>query len=84
MQKLESKAYAKTLQAVRDKELPAATKIVFTEIGPSFDNPWHPCPAPQFVTVLSGTWWVETSDGMQGTSARSSRNSEGTGTDIRC
>eukprot|EP00971_Amphidinium_carterae_P063660 1259718-Amphidinium_carterae.1 len=27
------------------------------------DNPWHPCPSPQFVVTLAGAWYINTTDG---------------------
>mmetsp|Transcript_85893 Transcript_85893/g.134309 ORF Transcript_85893/g.134309 Transcript_85893/m.134309 type:complete len:188 (-) Transcript_85893:143-706(-) len=36
--------------------------IVTQQLGP---NPWHHCPGTQFVVTLSGTWFVNTTDGAQ-------------------
>jgi hypothetical protein len=35
--------------------------ISFTKL--QGDEPWHNCPSPQLVFVLSGEWWVKTNDG---------------------
>lgn len=42
--------------------LGATNTIVTQMIGP---NPWHHCPQPQFVVVLAGSWYVNTTDGDQ-------------------
>lgn len=52
-------------QRVRAEGLPGATGAVFTTLPGGFDNPWHPCPSPQWVVCLSGSWWVEASDGAR-------------------
>lgn len=40
--------------------------VVFTELQPGFDNPWHTAPSTQLVITLSGTWYVKTSgDGVR-------------------
>jgi len=59
---MEVKGYSGTPQAVRDG-LPAPTSVVFTELPSDFDNPWHLCPAPQWVITLRGGWFVKASDG---------------------
>lgn len=39
--------------------------VVFTELQPGFDNPWHTAPSVQLVVTLSGMWYVKTSDGTR-------------------
>lgn len=41
------------------------TSLTLTQVDPGWDNPWHPCPAPQFVVTLSGSWFLRTSDGSE-------------------
>mmetsp|Transcript_137045 Transcript_137045/g.382126 ORF Transcript_137045/g.382126 Transcript_137045/m.382126 type:complete len:209 (-) Transcript_137045:94-720(-) len=39
------------------------TGVIVTQLlGP---NPWHHCPSTQFVLTMSGTWYVNTTDGDQ-------------------
>eukprot|EP00966_Prymnesium_polylepis_P241647 5588087-Prymnesium_polylepis.1 len=37
------------------------TDLVFTQQTGA--NPWHPCPSPQLVVTLAGSWYVNTTDG---------------------
>ena len=41
--------------------LPVTSTIVTQMVG---DNPWHYCPAPQFVVTLAGEWYITTGDGQ--------------------
>ncbi|KAL3699758.1 hypothetical protein R1sor_017780 [Riccia sorocarpa] len=41
------------------------TKLVFTELAPGLKQPLHPCPEVQFVITLSGSWFIETTDGSR-------------------
>eukprot|EP00193_Tetraselmis_chui_P002718 CAMPEP_0177762520 /NCGR_PEP_ID=MMETSP0491_2-20121128/6390_1 /TAXON_ID=63592 /ORGANISM="Tetraselmis chuii, Strain PLY429" /LENGTH=171 /DNA_ID=CAMNT_0019278583 /DNA_START=316 /DNA_END=831 /DNA_ORIENTATION=- len=65
MSGFEEVGYSKSPQAVREKGIPPPRKVVFTELPAQFDNPWHFCPASQFVTVQRGQWWVKTTDGSK-------------------
>ena len=52
-----------SIQYVRSfsaEELEVVNTIVTQQFG---DNPWHYCPAPQFVITLAGRWFVRTPDG---------------------
>mmetsp|Transcript_46751 Transcript_46751/g.109051 ORF Transcript_46751/g.109051 Transcript_46751/m.109051 type:complete len:197 (+) Transcript_46751:32-622(+) len=59
---LEKKGSFGTTQYVRDLVGSVApADLVFTQqLG---DNPWHPCPSPQFVVTLAGAWYINTTDG---------------------
>ncbi|ACI65193.1 predicted protein [Phaeodactylum tricornutum CCAP 1055/1] len=62
-QNVEEKGYAKTPQLVTqlDNAFGVPTDVVFTQL--MGENPWHHCPAPQFVICLAGGWYVKTNDG---------------------
>jgi hypothetical protein len=41
-------------------------EVVNTILTQQFgENPWHYCPAPQFVVTLAGRWFVRTPDGNE-------------------
>eukprot|EP00929_Paragymnodinium_shiwhaense_P111618 TRINITY_DN79963_c0_g1_i1.p1 TRINITY_DN79963_c0_g1~~TRINITY_DN79963_c0_g1_i1.p1 ORF type:complete len:239 (+),score=41.80 TRINITY_DN79963_c0_g1_i1:64-780(+) len=42
--------------------LNSSNVIITQQLGP---NPWHHCPQTQFVVTLSGTWFINTTDGNQ-------------------
>ncbi len=39
--------------------------VVFTVQPVGWVGDWHENPAPQWITVLSGAWWVESMDGVR-------------------
>ena len=41
------------------------SKIVFAELPVDWVGEWHENPQPQWIIPLSGTWFVETMDGMR-------------------
>ena len=47
-------------QYVRDLGGNFSTGLIITQM--SGDNPWHQCPTSQFVVVLEGSWFVNTTD----------------------
>ena len=63
----EIQRYSAAPQAVKEGLGGAVRDAVFTELPPGWDNPWHCCPAPQLVVTLSGSWFVQTSDGHKRT-----------------
>jgi hypothetical protein len=49
-----------------NKALPGSgTSIVFTVQPVGWVGAWHENPAPQWIVVLSGGWWVESMDGTR-------------------
>lgn len=63
--KMEKKDFtsSSSLQYVRSfisDEFDVVNTIVTQQFG---ENPWHYCPAPQFVVTLAGRWFVRTPDG---------------------
>ena len=69
----ETKLQDCTVQAMEKKLLPGgetpqfvrdlgnfSTGVILTQM--SGDNPWHQCPTSQFVVVLEGSWFVNTTD----------------------
>mmetsp|Transcript_35252 Transcript_35252/g.77566 ORF Transcript_35252/g.77566 Transcript_35252/m.77566 type:complete len:205 (+) Transcript_35252:3-617(+) len=60
---LEKKGYASdSQQYVKSfaSDFKMADMIVTQQFG---ENPWHHCPAPQFVTTIAGSWYIKTTDG---------------------
>ena len=48
------------------KRLPGAPQEVwFTVLPVGWTGDWHESPGPQWVTALSGRWWIETADGQR-------------------
>jgi hypothetical protein len=39
--------------------------VVFTVQPPGWVGDWHENPAPQWIVVLSGRWWIESMDGSR-------------------
>lgn len=39
--------------------------IVFTELPVGWVGEWHENPAPQWIVVLCGRWWIESMDGTR-------------------
>jgi hypothetical protein len=39
--------------------------VVFTEQPVGWVGDWHENPAPQWIVVLSGRWWIESMDGTR-------------------
>jgi hypothetical protein len=39
--------------------------VVFTEQPVGWVGDWHENPAPQWIVVLSGRWWIESMDGVR-------------------
>jgi hypothetical protein len=62
VQNMTRSAHFGTAQYVRDlgDDL-RPTDLTFTQ--QTGDNPWHFCPHPQMVVTLSGSWFVNTTDG---------------------
>jgi hypothetical protein len=49
-----------------NKTLPGAgSEIVFTVQPVGWVGDWHENPAPQWIAVLSGAWWIESMDGTR-------------------
>jgi hypothetical protein len=49
-----------------NKALPGAgSQIVFTVQPVGWVGDWHENPAPQWIVVLSGGWWIESMDGTR-------------------
>ncbi len=42
-----------------------STEVVFTVQPVGWVGDWHENPAPQWIVVLSGRWWVESMDGAR-------------------
>ncbi len=40
-------------------------EVVFTVQPVGWVGEWHENPAPQWITVLSGAWWIESMDGTR-------------------
>ena len=43
----------------------SAATVVFTVQPVGWVGDWHENPAPQWITVLSGRWWIEAMDGSR-------------------
>ncbi|WP_210324288.1 cupin domain-containing protein [Azorhizobium oxalatiphilum] len=43
----------------------APTEVWFTVLPVGWVGEWHESPARQWVTALSGRWWIETADGQR-------------------
>ena len=43
----------------------AESTVVFTVQPVGWVGEWHENPAPQWITVLSGRWWIESMDGTR-------------------
>lgn len=56
-------AYSSLPQFVRDDFGGNTTKLIFTELSVGLTQPLHSPPAVQFVVTLSGSWYIETTDG---------------------
>lgn len=48
-----------------DKQDRLESTVVFTVQPVGWVGEWHENPAPQWITVLSGAWWVESMDGTR-------------------
>jgi hypothetical protein len=48
-----------------DKQAPAPSTVVFTVQPVGWVGDWHENPAPQWIVVLSGRWWIEAMDGTR-------------------
>jgi hypothetical protein len=48
-----------------DKMERSAATVVFTVQPVGWFGDWHENPAPQWIIVLSGHWWIESMDGMR-------------------
>lgn len=40
-------------------------ELWFTVLPVGWTGEWHESPGPQWVTALSGRWWIETADGQR-------------------
>jgi hypothetical protein len=48
------------------QQLPGTPAAVwFTVLPVGWTGEWHESPGPQWVTALSGRWWIETADGQR-------------------
>ncbi len=48
-----------------DKQERVDSTVVFTVQPAGWVGDWHENPAPQWIVVLSGRWWVESMDGTR-------------------
>ncbi|MGH6985343.1 MAG: hypothetical protein ACRED9_00690 [Caulobacteraceae bacterium] len=48
-----------------DKQGTHPSTVVFTVQPVGWVGDWHENPAPQWIVVLSGAWWIESMDGMR-------------------
>jgi hypothetical protein len=48
-----------------DKQQRVSSTVVFTVQPVGWVGTWHENPAPQWIVVLSGRWWVESMDGTR-------------------
>ena len=48
-----------------DPQRRADSTVVFTVQPVGWVGDWHENPAPQWIVVLSGRWWIESMDGMR-------------------
>ena len=48
-----------------DKMDPAPSVVTFTVLPVGWVGEWHENPAPQWIVVLSGRWWIESMDGFR-------------------
>ncbi|MCB8883678.1 cupin domain-containing protein [Acidisoma cellulosilytica] len=48
-----------------DKLIHADSTVVFTVQPVGWVGEWHENPAPQWIVVLSGRWWIEAMDGTR-------------------
>ena len=48
-----------------DKQPRVESTVVFTVQPVGWVGDWHENPAPQWITVLSGRWWIESMDGTR-------------------
>ena len=54
---------AKTEPQWNDKMDPAKAGVTFTVLPVGWVGEWHENPKPQWITILTGRWFVETMDG---------------------
>ena len=48
-----------------DKQARGEATVVFTVQPVGWVGDWHENPAPQWIVVLSGRWWIESMDGTR-------------------
>jgi hypothetical protein len=48
-----------------DKQGTVSSTVVFTVQPVGWVGDWHENPAPQWIVVLSGRWWIESMDGTR-------------------
>ena len=48
-----------------DPQRRGAATVVFTVQPVGWTGDWHENPAPQWIVVLSGRWWIESMDGTR-------------------
>jgi hypothetical protein len=48
-----------------DKQATYSSTVVFTVQPVGWIGDWHENPAPQWIVVLSGRWWIESMDGTR-------------------
>jgi hypothetical protein len=48
-----------------DKQQTVPSTVVFTVQPVGWVGDWHENPAPQWIVVLSGRWWIESMDGTR-------------------
>ena len=48
-----------------DKQETVSSTVVFTVQPVGWVGDWHENPAPQWIVVLSGRWWIESMDGTR-------------------
>jgi hypothetical protein len=48
-----------------DRQPTQSSTVVFTVQPVGWVGDWHENPAPQWIVVLSGRWWIESMDGVR-------------------
>jgi hypothetical protein len=48
-----------------NKQATSSSTVVFTVQPVGWVGDWHENPAPQWIVVLSGRWWIESMDGTR-------------------
>ena len=54
---------AKTAPQWNDRLAPSKAGVTFTVLPVGWVGDWHENPRPQWITILTGRWYVETMDG---------------------
>ena len=65
LHKFEQKSVGGADPQWNDKMARGEATVVFTVQPVGWVGDWHENPAPQWIVVLSGRWWIESMDGMR-------------------